>query len=421
MKAIILDDVAVNGKRIDISFRVDKKLQRYFQQGNHLFFQYNDDLKDVPVSVAAIPFVANTAPLAWITNSSIYVSELDKSFYDCLANIKKAYQRMYPDVIFSGEIHVDHLIENSYTPEHEAAQLFSGGLDALATFIRIKEKKPLLITEYGWHQHSVQRSKVWDADEKHVTRFACEHNLDNILIHSNYGTFISAQEIDRHFLKKLGDSWWHGLHHSLAIISAAIPIAYKEKINCIYIASSYFRGYRAKCASDPTIDNEIKFASGHVFHDGYEINRQEKVKLVVDYYANKETDVNLRVCFLNEKNCCHCEKCVRTIVGIVAEGSDPSDFGFPITGSLSQHISDFLKDNVKYFTPARIMQWNLSKDRMKENQEKIMDQELVAWFVMYDFAAKRKKALLKYRLTKFVPIIIRRVRTRLNRIRMQNL
>ncbi|MEW9501063.1 peptidase [Jeotgalibacillus marinus] len=416
MKGITLNKIVVKGKRVDYFFSVNGNVQKYFKKSNHLFFEYNYDVSNLPISILTIPFVANIAPLVWITDCQLSVEELDQSFHECLLNIREAYQMMYPGVQFQGEVLASSIVNNSYTSEYEAAQLFSGGLDALATFIRIKDKQPLLITEYGWHKEDIKESDVWNQDKKHVVDFAKNYGLDNILIHSNYGTFMNAQVIDRDFLKKLGDSWWHGLHHSLAIISAAIPIAFKLKVECIYIASSYFEGYKAKCASDPTIDNEIKFASGRVFHDGYDIHRQEKVKVVVDYSLNNNQHINLRVCFLNEENCCNCEKCVRTIIGIVAEGEDPRKFGFNISDNLSLHIKDFLKDNVKFFTPARVMQWNLSKKRMIKNRDNIFNKDLLDWFLDYDFVVERRKSLLKYRITKFLPIVKRKISTRVNRI-----
>ncbi|RDW20413.1 peptidase [Oceanobacillus chungangensis] len=420
MKNIILDEIIVKGNRVDYFFTVNGKVQKYFKKSNHLFMEYNVDANDIPISILTIPFVANIAPLAWITDSSISVSELDESFHDCLSNIKEAYQNMYPEVTFKGQILTSSLVNNSYVPEQEAAQLFSGGLDALATYIRLKDKKPLLITEYAWHHDDIQKSEVWNQDKKHVIRFAMDNGLTNILIDSNYGTFMNAQSIDRDFLKRLGDSWWHGLHHSLAIISAAIPIAYQLKVECIYIASSFFKGYKAKCASDPTVDNEIKYASGKVFHDGYEINRQQKVKIVVDHYSNENKYVDIRVCFLNKGNCCNCEKCLRTIIGIVAEGENPQNFGFNIPDNLSRHINNFLEENIKYFNPSKIMQWKLSINRMRENRDNILYPDLLDWFLDYDFVTERKKSLIKYRVTKFLPIVKRRIRTWLNGKLAQN-
>lgn len=421
MNSIILDKIIVKNNRVDYFFSIKGDLQKYFKTNNHMFLEYNYDISDIPNSILAIPFVSNVIPLIWITDSMILINELDKSFYECLNNIKVAYQDMFPNIRFEGSIVVDTIVDNTYTPELEAAALFSGGLDALTTFIRVKDKKPLLITEYGWHEDDIQKSDVWEADKENAVSFAKGHGLENILIQSNYGNFIIARSIDRDFNKILGDSWWHGLHHGLAIISAAIPIAFKLKIKCIYIASSNSPLYQVACASDPTVDNEIRYASGRVFHDGYELTRQDKVKVVVDYYSATKEPVNIRVCFKNEENCCKCEKCLRTIMGIVAEGKNPLDYGFNIPSNLSQHIKNSLNDEVKFFTHTFIIiYWNIIQNRMKENYDNILYKDLLDWFLDYDFAAQRKKALLKYRVTKFFPILKRKISNQLNTMFAQN-
>lgn len=421
MNSIILDKIIVKHNRVDYFFSIKGDLQKYFKTSNHMFLEYNYDLSDIPNSILAIPFVANVVPLIWITDSTIVIKELDKSFYVCLNNIKNAYQNMFPNVKLMGSIVVDKIVDNTYIPRLEAASLFSGGLDALTTFIRIKDKKPLLVTEYGWHEDDIESSNVWDADKEHVINFAKDNGLENILIQSNYGTFIIAGNVDHDFRNKLEDTWWHGLHHGLAIISAAIPIAFKLKIKCIYIASSNSPLYQVTCASDPTVDDEIKYASGEVFHDGYELTRQDKVKVVVDHYSTNKESVNIRVCFKNEENCCKCEKCLRTIMGIIAEGKDPREYGFNIPNNLFQYVKTSLNNEVKFFTNTFIvMYWNLIQVRMKQNYTYVLDKDLLDWFLDYDFKAQRRRALLKYRVTKFFPILKRKIRIKVNAILKQN-
>ncbi|AYF07700.1 peptidase [Bacillus paramobilis] len=421
MNTIILDEIVVKNNRVDYFFSVKGNLQKYFKINNHMFLEYNYDISDIPNSILAIPFFSNVIPLVWITDSTILINELDESFYECLNNIKTAYQNMFPSVRFKGSIVVDKIIDNTYTPELEAASLFSGGLDALTTFIRIKDKKPLLITEYGWHEGNIEESDVWEADKENAINFAKCQGLENILIQSNYGTFINAGNIDHDFRRKLEDTWWHGLHHGLAIISAAIPIAFKLKIKCIYIASSNSPLYEVTCASDPTVDNEIRYASGQVFHDGYELNRQNKVKVVVDHYSAIKKLVNIRVCFKNEENCCKCEKCLRTIMGIIAEGQDPRSYGFNIPNDIFRYIKTSLDNEVKFFTDTFIViYWNIIQVRMKENYNNILYKDLLDWFLDYDFKAQRRKSLLKYRVIKFFPILKRKVGTKLSRMFAQN-
>lgn len=421
MNGITLDNIVVDKNRVDYFFSIQGDLQKYFNKNNHMFLEYNHDLSEIPNSILAIPFVSNVIPLIWITNSSLKVKDLDKSFFDCLTNVKAAYQMMFPNVPFHGSLIVSSINENKYIPTHEAASFFSGGLDAVTTFTRIKHKKPLLITEYGWHDDEIQMSEVWDSDKENVVSFAEKHGLENILIQSNYGTFIIASNIDYDFRKRLGDSWWHGLHHGLAIISAAIPIAYKLKIDCLYIASSNTPLFKTSCASDPTVDNEIRYASGKVFHDGFELTRQDKVRVVVDHYLVTKEPLSIRVCFKNKENCCNCEKCLRTILGIVAEGENPENFGFNIPYPFSTHLKLFLEREVKFLTDTFIaIYWKKTQERMIANKDKVIFKELLDWYLDYDFEAERKKALLKYRLTKFFPIIKRKIATKLNRIMMNS-
>lgn len=416
MNSIKLDKTIVENNRVDYFFSIDGNLQKYFKLSNNLFLEYNYDITDIPNSILDIPFVANVIPLVWITNSLIFIDELDKAFYEGLNNVKAAYQKMFHSIKLGGEIVVGKIIDNTYIPENEAASLFSGGLDALTTFIRIKDKKPFLITEYGWHENEIKSSEVWESDKENAVDFGKQYGLNNILIQSNYCTFIIAANIDYDFKRKLGDSWWHGLHHGLAIISAAIPIAFKLKMKCIYIASSNSPLYKVNCASDPTVDNEIRYASGRVFHDGYELTRQDKVKVVVDYYSKSKELVNIRVCFRNEENCCNCEKCLRTILAIVAEGEDPRNYGFKIPNNFSCHVKNFFDKEVKFLPKAFIIiYWRIIQQRMRENYEKVLYKDLMEWFLDYDFEGERKKALFKYRITKFFPIIKRKIATRINR------
>jgi len=416
MNKLILNNIEIKNNRVDYYFRLEGHLQKYFRNENHMFIEYNFGVEDIPKSILSIPFVSNVIPLMWITDSAIELDELDESFFECLNDLKAAYQAMFPSVKFNGAIMPKNIVSNSYVHEKEAASLFSGGLDALTTFIRIKDKNPLLITEYGWYENEITYSDVWEADKQNAVDFGKRYGLDNILIQSNYGTFLKAEEIDIDFKRKLGDSWWHGLHHGLAIISAAIPIAYLLKVKCLYIASSNSPLYKVTCASDPTVDNKIKFASGKVFHDAYELTRQDKVKVVVDYSLKSNEKLNIRVCFKNEENCCKCEKCLRTILGILAEGENPLNYGFNISDNMSDHIKKYLYQEVKFFTDTFItIYWNLIQNRMRENYSKIINEDLLDWFLDFDFVKERKRALLRYRIRNFMPILKRKLKMKLDK------
>jgi hypothetical protein len=418
MERVTLSQIVAESNHIDYNFDVSAGLKKYFEKSNHLFLDYNVNIEKVPNSILAIPFVANVIPLIWLTNSTLIVHELDRSFYHCLPRIKAAYQQMFPNCRLGGSIQVTYIVENQYEPAYEAASFFSGGLDAVTTFIRHIEEKPVLITEYGWHKHKITDNEVWSADKQNAIEFANTYGLNNMLVQSNYGTMFNTGNINYEFAKRMGDNWWHGLHHSLAIISSAIPAAYQLKIGRLYIASSKHAGIKGHvtCASYPTVDNEIRFASGKVVHDAFHLARQDKIRVVTDYFSKSNQTVPLRVCFLSKENCCYCEKCLRTIIGIVAEGHDPVNYGFyNISRTILDQVKSYLDDQIKFFTDSSLDHyWERLQERLLANEPNIKEKEFIRWFASYDLRSERKKALLKYRVTKFFPILKRKIKTQFN-------
>ena len=133
-------------------------------------------------------------PLIWISNSKLYIDELDYEFYNCLPEILLGFKNMYPKVDFKGNIYVENLIKRSYKYENEAAQLFTGGVDAVTTFIRIKDKFPFLITHNGWFiNENTSDWDGWDIDKKIIGKYVDKYGLKMILIESNYGKFMNYE------------------------------------------------------------------------------------------------------------------------------------------------------------------------------------------------------------------------------------
>lgn len=413
MEGIILNNINVEKNKVIYKFSPNEALKKYFNYGNQLFIQYNKDINQVPNSILMIPFLVNVMPILWITDYEMIVEELDEDFYYCLENVKKGFKSMYPNVSFNGQLHVKNLIKNEYDIQKEAAQLFSGGLDAVTTYIRIKEKYPVLITHYNWFEDEIKEDEVWLAEKKIVTDFAEKYELANIFIESNFGTFLNYKALDKDFSKKLNDNWWHGIHHGMAFIGMTAPIMYLMKIKTLYIASSFYEGNPCPCASDPRIDNQIKMASSNVYHDSYEFNRQQKVQIINNYVKKTNDKINLKVCFRTDKNCCNCEKCMRTILGIIIEGGNPKDFGFEIDDNYDFTLKHFLRNEVKFFTKSKILIWSIMRERLKENYEQVSEKWDFEWLLNYDFKKEKKIRLMEYRIKKFFPILIRKIKTRL--------
>ena len=154
------------------------------------------------------------------------------------------------------------------------------------------------------------------------------------------------------------------------------------KKSTVYFASSFTVAEKGKitCASDPTIDNFVKFGCTHIVHDGYEFDRQDKVHNITEFSERTGINIPLRVCWQSTggRNCCQCEKCWRTILEIIAEGKNAQDFDFKYTQSDlknfhklyydKKNIPDYRRDSV-YSETQKLMRKNLNcSDLPKELQ-----------------------------------------------------
>lgn len=411
-----LDEVKVNKNRVEYYFSTSKDLEPFFKFYNSMFIEYDENIEAIPLSILVIPFVANIMPLMWITNSVLWVRCIDSRYYNSLYRVRDRYQDMYYNYKLGGTLIAAKVVENKYDVKRSSALLFSGGLDAISTSIRIANENPMLINIYGWYNDCIEQNDVFDSDEKNIYEFARNNKLDKQFVKSNFATIINANKIDQKYKKKIGDSWWHGFQHGMCFIGHAIPLAYKYNIEKIYIASSFtMGGERKSCASDPAVDIEVKFASGRVIHDGIELSRQDKVKLVVQRQKELNDKYILKVCSFNEKNCCKCEKCFRTILGLVAEGvsrKELSKFGFnEIDTNLYEYYTKVMNESIHLFGIEREskIHWPDIKKRMISNKDNIIEKEFVEWFLNYNFISVRKKAIMRYRIKNIVPIIKRKI------------
>lgn len=413
MDDIILRNTEVAGSKVVFHFEARGKLKEYFTT-DRMFVEYDRPIDGVPVSVLNISFVASVLPIMWLTDTTMWVDRIDRTFYDCVFRLKRAYQELYPNYPLKGKLVAANPQNNTYEIKREALLLFSGGVDAHVSYLRNKALKPVLCNIQGWYESGDQsKLDAAKADYRDIHAFAEREGLPFAFIKSNFATLIDNRTFDRTIKKRLGDNWWYAFQHSMSFISIAMPMAYLYGAHNIYIASSFAIGQHVTCASYATTDIEFKFATvGGCVHDAFDMNRQDKLHYLVDYQKKSQKPYPVRVCSFRDRNCCTCEKCFRTILEIVAENGDVHNFGFPIEGSLKDHWQHFFDENLHLFGIASEMRkyWPDTIRRMKENYEVIEDKEFVDWFLSYDFKAERKKALRKYYRTNFFKIIKRKLR-----------
>lgn len=333
MERVELKKIITENGKIEYQYDVSRGIEKYFLTDAPFFIDYqlNDNflsVSDVPGGILAIPFVTNILPVIWITDSELYVSELDEVFYESIAEFKRGYQEMYPFIHFKGKIFVDRVKHYDVTPLQKSAMFFSGGVDSWCTFIRHLSEDPDLMLIWGSDIPHTDNAG-WETLRTLVKNISSENHCNLITIHSSFRTVLSETNLDKDFYEMFGDYWWHCMQHGIAIIGHAAPCNYLLGIQRQYIAASFSEEVKVVCASRPEIDNFVRFFNCDVIHDSY-ITRTEKTSIIANYHKESKKNIPLHVCWRTTDgyNCCKCEKCYRTIMGLLLEGEDPQEYGF---------------------------------------------------------------------------------------------
>lgn len=413
MESISLDRIEIKQNLVLYHYSVSDGLKLFFKS-NVMFLEYEQDMSQVPVSLLTVPFVSCMAGLMWLTNCKVFVDEIDKTFYDSFFRIRRAFQDIFHYIPLKGQLVPSIFRQNEIAESENSLLLFGGGVDCHCSFVRNKKRIGHICNIYGWLSSSQAIDKVDESDCRLTGAFAHRMGVISHHVRSNFASQFNLVEIDRRYRV----SYWYCFLHSLAFISISVPICVKEGASRIYIASSFSKGrIDVRCASYITTDSEFRFArNGHVIHDGFELNRQDKVKVLVDYQKSEKTEYPIQACSFNDRNCCKCEKCFRTIIEIVAENGDPRNFGFLVNGSLKDHWERIVKRDIALWGVDKERYYrDLARKRMLENYDIIKDKEFVDWFLNFDFDKAKRDGLKRYYRQNFFSILKRKIRERLHR------
>lgn len=380
---ITINEVSVKNNRIDYKYNVSGEWSEAFNLNDLFYIEYSCDISEVPEGVAVIPLLANLLPMAWIYDAEIVVPVCDKDFYDSINDFKKGYKEMYPMLNFGGKITVGELQENVCNGTGSSA-FFSGGVDAFNTLVNHANEHPTLLTIWG-ADVQFEDTIGWERVLKHLKITAEEFKVDFVTIKSSFRRFLDIRPLMEKVYAS-GDDWWHGFQHGIGIISHAAPVMYAMGKKIVYFASSFTAADKGKvtCASDPTIDNYVRFCGVKVHHDGYEYTRQMKIHNIVQFSHKIKKDIQLRVCWQSSggTNCCSCEKCWRTILGIYAEGFDPRKFGFYYDDKQLYRLAHRMKySGDKMFSALR---YQAIQKTMRENVNKMDLPKAIRWFYEAD-------------------------------------
>lgn len=284
------------------------------------------DFYSVPKHLLYLPAILNLAPIVWISNLHMTIKDIDKKFENSLNALNESFKKLYPSVQWNGSLTVtQYANEPDMQKDQITCALFSGGVDSVNTALSHYHELPTLITIKGADipLHDIEG---WKTVQQQTKEFAEVYHLNYKYIISNFVAFLNHDKLNS--LNPIIPNWWGYIQHGMGLAGLVTPFC-----NVLYIASSYsdFTAW----GSHPEIDNHIKSTNFNVIHDSFPMTRQEKIINIIEKSKAIGHVPTLRVCYANEsngKNCCKCEKCIRTICGLLCSGEhNIEQFGFNIT------------------------------------------------------------------------------------------
>ena len=230
LNTIKLED---NNRKIIYDYTSLDHSKKYFNKDKNFYSKYKEDVSSVPNSILVIPFVANIIPIAWFAGFDIEVPEIDEDFYNALQQVKLEFEKQFLDYELKGNLKAKLLVKNKIV-DTKSAMLFSGGVDAYATYIRIFSETPDLVTILG-ADIEIEDQSQWLSFTNFIEDEPLLTSNKKQYIETNVREFYTYQvEL---LLKEVG--WWGKVQHGLSLIGSLAPISYTNGYNKIYIASSY--------------------------------------------------------------------------------------------------------------------------------------------------------------------------------------
>ncbi|MBR3299590.1 MAG: hypothetical protein IKI64_10405 [Clostridia bacterium] len=410
MGYIKLDKILKHDKTISYEYSVSDDLRKFFNFDKSFVIDYPESVESVPDAIAAVPFVCNVLPIIWLADAKLIVNELDKAFFECIQEVRKGYESMYPETSFGGTIEVSAVLDcvSPFSNGPKSALFYSGGVDSMDSLIRHLDEKPDLISIWG-SDISYDNEAGWKLLRSALVEASNKYDLNIFDIRSRFREFDKEGFLSQCYSAQLQRNYWYGIKHGLALLGHAAPYAYLHGTTMIYIASSNCpQDGMVRCASDPRTDSRVKFSNCSVFHDGYECTRQDKLRNIVQYNLGETDILPLHVCWETQTgvNCCVCEKCYRTMTGLIFENADPVHYGFPDAEKEMPFMQKRLYLSKK--TPP-LKTWGRIHDDAVERQQTLRKSKYwhsIKWILKDDFL----KPSFVWRLRKAGAKIIRKAR-----------
>ncbi|MFP3951385.1 MAG: hypothetical protein ACLFVP_04490 [Candidatus Bathyarchaeia archaeon] len=340
-----IEEVEVRDSRILIfRFSASSNVRRYLHS-DCFYVKYDEPIQDVPVSMLSIPGVAGLITLCWVTNSDLYVDELDSRYLESMEAVRGVLNRFYPGIGFQGEVICEERVDNSFG-NRGLGLLFSGGVDSTALYIKHRRVKPTLFTIIGGVIPPRNRGFT-DRFKRTYREFADSEGVRIHFIETNIRRVLNESLLWSENRVHLERPWWEMVNMGIIYLGLVSPVTTRG-IGRLLIASSGSYRSRKPYGSHPLLDNSIGWGDVEVFHDLREYNREEKITHLIKRLVEEGNAPALQVCNYTPRisdglNCSTCGDCACTIAGLLAANIDPTRCGFQIRRDIYTKTKEYVK------------------------------------------------------------------------------
>jgi hypothetical protein len=385
--------IQVEGPRVTV--HADPEFSKRFLR-EPFFAEYSIEVDRIPDDIAAIPFLTTMLPIAWRFGYEIELETGDRSFVGSMALARERLRAMYPDYEWAGEVEIESMVDVPAPVEmNRVGVLFSGGVDSTFSALRAAEagETPVLITIWG-NDVKLHDARGWEEVSSHSTRLAVAIGGEASTVKSNFRRCLRYDVLDASIPAQR--SWWGFVQHGLAVAGLAAPIVHAKGARRLLVAATHTPAFDAPWGSGPELEGRLRWSSTAVEHDGFEVSRQDKLGAILGWAGQRTIPQHLRVCYSKSSNAgtnrARCEKCVRTITGLLLEGAVPRQWGFDIElGEASHRTRRGFERGRFRLGDDELFMWEDLKRRAKAEARVGLDEPFRAWLRNFNFAAYRER------------------------------
>ncbi len=378
----------IKSKSLRFYLDFSSDLRKYLFADN-FYLRYGKNINNVQNSVLNVPGVGSLFTMASITGANLIVDELDMDYFKSLKRFEKVINKFFPDLCFKGKLTVKKLVKNNAKNKGNA-MMFSGGVDSMHLYTKIRHLKTDLYTIIGGTVpvtnkeliRKFKRNNEYFAEKEGVNVNFIETNILQVL---NEG--LLTAKYGRNF-PQTDATWWGKLNHGIVQISSCAPLTDRDNIGLIHVAASnrpYPDGTHARLV------DKIYWGGTRAVPDIDESKRFEKIKFISEKHS-KNVSYKFQTCHISPVttsmlNCGSCFKCLSVIVSLMVLGKDPRKQGYPIIKNLDKHM------NKNVLTRSDSPEdWIRIQEGIEETQEKNHSEykDLLKWYKNYRFNTSRK-------------------------------